>query len=240
MPELTKRLETLESKPPVSENFKDIKPQKGMTPDAARDYWDKENPFQSNGPALKSRIEPVDGHYVSYEERLKPVPIDNPGRGIWTGDPGESKYIPSDETERGKAAKEKLAEAGLDGITYANAEPDFSECAEATVEIDEMTENRLDYVDADGNEKQGNFSQADIKCAEQWNANQRDGRSDWTATEVRDWRRDNKYSWHERCDTRTMDLVSYDIHSYFRHSGGCAECSAWNHSKLTSGGVFDD
>lgn len=114
----------------------------------------------------------------------------------------------------------------MDSIEYKNCEPDFSRCAEATVTIDDMTEHRYNYYNEEGTLMRGNFRQADEKCAEQWNDSRRDGRSDWQAFEVRDWRHENDLTWHERSDTRTMDLVSYDIHSYFGHSGGCSECRA--------------
>ena len=178
-----------------------------------------------------------DGYYSDYKTRMDQTPKDGE-RGHWEGERGESKYVPSDQTDAGKDAKDKLEEKGMDGIEYKDAEPDFSECAEATVEIDNMTEHRYDYYDAKGNYTSGNFSQADAKCAEKWNESQRDGRTDWKAEDVRDWRRENNYSWHERCDTRTMDLVSYDIHSFFGHYGGCAECRGRDAADI--GGGFDE
>ena len=132
-----------------------------------------------------------------------------------------------------------MAEKDQDGVEYNYAEPDFSESAEATVEIDNMTEHRDDYIDADGKYQSGNFSQADAKCAEKWNASNKYGKSDWTAAEVRDWRRENQCSWHERCDTRTMDLVSRDIHSYFGHYGGCSEGKVRDAVNVDGGG-FDE
>lgn len=69
---------------------------------------------------------------------------------------------------------------------YESAEPDFSKCSEAEVEIDNMTENRENYVDENGEYQQGNFTQADAKCAERWNSTKRDGKDDWTAADVRD------------------------------------------------------
>lgn len=63
----------------------------------------------------------------------------------------------------------------MNGIEYKNAEADFSKCAEATVSIENMTSNRSD-----------NFQQADVKCAEQWNAAGKDGKTDWTANGVRE------------------------------------------------------
>lgn len=209
--------------------FKEIKPKTDMTVSEAKSFVDS---------LFKETHDTSDGYYNSYETRLDRTPLDGI-RGSWEGDRGESKYVPSEETERGKAAHDKLAEKGMDGIEYKYAEPDFSECAEATVEIDNMTEHRDDYPNADGNYTPGNFSQADAKCAHQWNNSQRDGRTDWKPEDVRDWRRENSYSWHERCDTRTMDLVDYDIHSYFGHYGGCSECKVRDSANVDGGG-FDE
>lgn len=211
-----------------AQNFQDIKPESGMTVSEANKYWDN---------IFNEKTEVSDGYYNSYETRLSRTPLDNL-RGHWEDERGESKYVPSDETEEGKAARDKLAEKNMDGIEYKYAEPDFSECAEATVEIPNMTENRLDYYDEDGNLKRGNFSQADLKCSEQWNDSQRDGRTDWKPEDIREWRRENNCSWHERCDTHTMDLVPQEIHSYFSHSGGCAECKVRDAADL--GGGFDE
>ena len=215
-------------KPEVSE-AREIKPQTSMSLSEAKAFI--ENLF-------REKQEAADGHYVPYKERLNHVPAEGE-RGKWEGEAGESKYIPSDSTEEGRAALEKLSEKGEEGIEYKDAEPDFSKCAEATVEIDDMTEYRYDYDDADGNREEGNFSQADCTCAERWNALGKDGKSDWTAADVRDWRREHQCSWHERCDTRTMDLVPSEIHGYFGHSGGCAECRARD-AVHADGGGFDE
>lgn len=226
----------LHNKPEVAEgqktditNFREIKPERDTSISDARSFVDS---------LFKEPYDSPDGYYNSYEDRVKYTPSENSNRGEWTGERGESKFIPSEETDEGKAAKEKLAELGKDGVDYEYAEPDFSECAEATVEIGDMTENRHDYQDAGGNYRSGNFSQADAKCAEQWNTSQKDGKSDWTAADVRDWRRENKCSWHERCDTKTMDLVPREIHEFFKHSGGVAECKARDSANI--GGEFDE
>lgn len=230
MTEVSKKPEVSEVQKPEATAFKDIKPETDMTVSEAKSFVD--SLFKESHDALD------DGYYNSYETRSGNIPVDG-DRGHWEGERGESKYIPSDSTELGKAAKEKLAEKGMDGIEYNYAEPDFSECAEATVEIDGMTEHRDDYYNADGDYTFGNFSQADVKCADQWNNSQRDGRTDWKPEDVREWRRENSYSWHERCDTRTMDLVAYDIHSYFGHYGGCSECKARDAANIDGGG-FDE
>lgn len=160
-------------------------------------------------------------YFSTYEERLRQTPKEDGERGEWEGQRGESKYIPNDEE-----IAQILEEYGLDGIMYEDAIPDFSDVSECTVEIDNMTENRSE-----------NFSQCDKKCAEQWNKEARDGRTDWTARDVAKWRRENGYSWHERNDMKTCDLVPTKINDYFGHLGGVSECKKRD---ADNGGDFDD
>lgn len=167
-------------------------------------------------------------HYVPEKERLDHTPSETSEHGSWTGERGNSKFIPSHNTEDGRLACEKLKDYNEVGVVYRDAEPDFSPVSEATVEIESMTANRPD-----------NFFQADTKCAEQWNAIKRENRTDWTALDVRNYRRENNLSWHECCDRKTMNLVPQEIHGLCKHSGGVAECKARDTAK-TLGGVFDD
>lgn len=169
----------------------------------AVEYWNKD--FSMNSE--------FGGRYNSYADRIDHTLKDKTKFGEYEGERGESKFTPSEETEAGCKAKEKLAEYDMDGVEYKNAEPDFSKCSEATVEIDDMTSNRP-Y----------NYSQADAKCAEQWNKEAKDNRTDWTDEDVANYRSENKLSWHERCDLKSMDLVHQDIHDFFKHLGGVSEC----------------
>ena len=230
-----KSSEVNETKAPEVENYRNIQPENGMTVAEAKDFWNKE----FTAELLENTDSEFGGKYNSYEKRLGCVPADGE-TGKFEGERGNSKFIPSDETERGAACKEKLAEYGKDGIEYKNLEPDFSEVSEGTVKIDNMTEHRDDYYDENGELQSGNFSQADAKLAEQWNEQQRDGRTDWTDEDIYEWRHDpaHQCSWHERCDTKTMDLVPYDIHSYCKHLGGVSECKA--RDSVNDGGGFDE
>lgn len=161
-------------------------------------------------------------YYSTYDERLKQTPAEETERGEWDGERGESKFTPTDEK-----VKEILAKYGLDGIEYNDAIPDFSECSESTVEIDDMSEIRSK-----------NFKQCDEKCAEQWNQEARDGRTDWTAREVKEWREENGYTWHERNDMKTCDLVPTEVNDYFGHLGGVSECK--KRDANDDGGGFDE
>ena len=160
-----------------------------------------------------------EGYQSSYKERYDQTPVEGE-RGSWTGDRAESCYKPNAETEKGAKAAEKLSEYGLDGIEYEDAVPNFDGCAEETVEID-MTENRYSNV-SEG--IVGNFEKADTECAKKWNAEGKDGKTDWTARDVADYRRDYNMTWHECIDRKTCQMLSRDIHDYFGHSGGVCEC----------------
>ena len=212
MPEI-KSHEVAEVKNPQTENFKHIKPESEISPTEAKSFWE--------GEAER---------YNPYQTRLDHTPKVDSENGHWEDNNrrGESKFIPDKTTEEGKAAAERLKEYGIDGIEYRNAEPDFSPISKATVKIENMTECR-----------ESNFKQADIKCAEKWNNEAKDNRTDWTASEVKSWRKDNNYSWHERCDTVTMDLVPREVHSACKHIGGVSECKVRD-SIGNVGGEFDE
>lgn len=170
-----------------------------------------------NTELIKAFWDSLESDYLStYEERIRHTPTGkNTERGHWEDERGESKYIPSDEK-----IKEMLAKYGLDGIVYKDGTPDFSRYSEATVEIDNMSENRQG--------KDGNFEQADQKCAEQWSKESRDGKTDWTGRDIANWRRENGYSWHECNDRKTCQLIPTEINDYFGHFGGVGECKKAN------------
>ena len=107
------------------------------------------------------------------------------------------------------------------------------------VKITGMTENRENYSDSTGEIALGNFSQADIELAKAWNLGRREGRSDWEARDVLNYRKANKLTWHEKCDTETMVLVRFEINLFFKHSGGCSECRVRD-AAGTDGGGFDE
>ena len=154
------------------------------------------------------------GQYKTYEERLKEVPK-NLMFGTFEGVYAESMFIPSSRTARGIEAIRELDNFGLKGINYRNGEPDFETCAYAVVKISDMSSYRDD-----------NFKSADTVCAAMWNAQVRDGKSNWISQDVKAYRKANNLSWHEKCDTETMVLVKSIINEFFDHSGGVAECKA--------------
>lgn len=201
------------------------------------------NPDQRNGLEVKNekldeakqynpdeRITEIkpdkDGFYTKLKDRIKYTPkdlLEGGFRGSWDGERGNSLFRPKYEF-----MKNELKKYGVEGINYKNGEADFSPVVAAIVKIDNMTAKRYG--------KGGNFEQANTKLAEQFNKEKKDGRSDWSARDVDKWRKENKLSWHECCDCKTMELVPEKIHGYFKHSGGCAECKVRDGIK----GGFDE
>lgn len=146
-------------------------------------------------------------------DEVKGCPIEGNG-GHWEGERGNSKWFPNrDEIPKnpltnpdGLTWGQILDKYGIDGIEFKNGEPDFSPVAKGTVEIDHFTDNRYG--------KGGNFDQACERLAEQRGC---------TKEEVKAWMKENKYTWHERSDCKTMDKVPTEIHGNIRHSGGISE-----------------
>lgn len=156
---------------------------------------------------LNSLNEPIN-LLVKVEVR---IPISG---GEWSGQLGNSEWVPGDEIVPKQPLGNEMAwreikdQYGIEGIPFNDGEPDFSAVSEASVEIDDFTTDR-----------NANFSQADEACAQAWSEEGKDGKT-WTAADVRDYRKENQLSWHERSDQKTMDLVPQVIHGNVPHSGG--------------------
>lgn len=138
---------------------------------------------------------------TSYEERFQQTP-----REGWDG-------------QRGESWCEKEINGKIERVLYNNSIPDFTPYSKANVEIPNMSGERY----GEG----GNFEQADNALADRWNQEGKDSRHDWTAAEVRDWRRENlsDNTWHECTDRKTCQLIPRDINAHFGHLGGVGECN---------------
>lgn len=132
--------------------------------------------------------------------------------GEWSGEPGNSEWHPDRDVEPGdrngtnpdhKTWGEIMDQYGFESIPFNDGEPDFSEDSKGEVEIDDFTDDR-----------DSNFSQADEKLAEQRGC---------TPEEVAKWREENKYTWHECKDCKTMQKVPTEVHGNISHSGGVSE-----------------
>jgi hypothetical protein len=131
--------------------------------------------------------------------------------GGWEGEPGDSFWKPDRDkipenpktNPDGQTWGEILDEFGIEGIPFKDGEPDFSDVAKGEVEIEDFSEDRAD-----------NFDAADEALAKQRGC---------TKEEVREWRKENGYTWHECSDMKTMQKVPTKVHGNVPHSGGISE-----------------
>jgi hypothetical protein len=91
-------------------------------------------------------------------------------------------------------------------VRFKDGYPDFSEISKGDVRIDDFSTDRTK-----------NFAQADMKFAEQKNMAPED---------VSSWRKENRHTWHECEDMRTMQLVPSEVHGNIAHSGGVSRAKA--------------
>lgn len=137
--------------------------------------------------------------------------------GEWTEEPGNSDWKPNPSIEPGdrngtnpesKTWEEIMEQYGFESIPFRDGEPDFSEVSKGEVEIDDFSDDRS-----------SNFDQADEKLAEQKGC---------TPEEVAAWREENKYTWHECKDCKTMHKVPTEVHGNISHSGGISKYKSDN------------
>lgn len=166
---------------------------------------------------IRSSVESCD-YPSSYKERLDRTPSIETPNGKWSGDRGESMFIPTADRVR-----EILRNKGLEGINYKDGIPDFNPISEAKVTIQGMSQHRLSQMGENGERIVGNYEKADTECAKAWNLEQRDGKDDWTHQDVKKWREANEYTWHEHNDMKTCSLVPTEVHKVCSHLGGVSE-----------------
>jgi hypothetical protein len=187
--------------------FTSLKEVKSMIPDVAGTIWGrnrdaipkidvKKSPHQ-----LEEKPTPP---LLNETEQSLPYTYLPDSNGRWSGKRGNSEWIPDKESSLGQI----LSKYGRESITFKDNYPDFSPFTKATVEIEDFSPNRWE-----------NFAQADKKLAETWTASGKDGKI-WTATDIGEYRRTNKLTWHEKEDQATMQLVDTNVHGNTPHSGG--------------------
>ena len=158
-----------------------------------------------------------DGYYTSLEFRKRFGPSTEAN---WDSSPGNSLCRPDVTTEKGRAVKQELARAGLEGIVYKGCVPDFGPVAKETVTIDKMT------PDIDTNKSQAYRAVADRWSAEGRPDEEGNPKTDWISRDVADWKKENNLAFHECSDMHTCQFVPQTIHSHYSHSGGRSECAA--------------
>lgn len=133
-----------------------------------------------------------------------------PGNSVWHPDP---EYVPPEKSKNpdkpysnpdSLSWREILNKYGIDGVEFKNGFPVFDEVSKATVKIE-------GFATGGNDAKIQNFAKADKALAEQYSCRPED---------VRAWRKENNYTWHECEDKETMQLVPNEIHANISHDGG--------------------
>lgn len=154
---------------------------------------------------------------LEYNEITTRTPENN---GSWSGMRGNSAwmpdrdYIPPEKSRNPETSPysnpenltwgEILEKNKIEGVEFKNGFPVFQDISRGTVEIENFQTGGCDAKDK-------NFKQADIAMAE---------KNGYTPNEVKQWRKENNFTWHECEDKRTMQKVSNEVHANIPHDGG--------------------
>lgn len=182
-------------------------------------YREKKEVPDVFGPEKKIKLDPkilekLDSKPQIEKARVNRFPLNG---GIWTGERGNSDWIPDDNVipknrnesnPEGKTNREIKDKYKFEFIPFKDGEPDFSKVVKGEVQIENFSEKRPK-----------NYSQADIQLAKERGC---------TPQEIKKWRIENKYTWHECKDCKTMQLVPIEVHGNIEHKGGISEMKAKN------------
>lgn len=130
--------------------------------------------------------------------------------GKWLGEKGNSIWRPNEnytptnpKTNPDKLTWKEISEKyNVKEIKFVNNEPDFSPISKGTVDIEDFSLDRDD-----------NFAAADEELAKKRGC---------TRAEVTRWRKQHKYTWHEKSNCKTLEKVPTVVHGNVPHSGGIA------------------
>lgn len=143
-------------------------------------------------------------------------------KGEWGGEPGNSEFTPESTT-----ARELMRGYGRESVDYKDGVVDFAPFAKDCISIGHMTPDIVT-----------NREQAYKALSERWNAESRDGRTDWCSRDVADWKTGNNLEFHECSDLRTCQFVPAAIHQACKHTGGRYEARC--RDMMNNGGGFDE
>ena len=140
-------------------------------------------------------------------------PLTTPkSHGEWLGERGDSEWVMDDEfvpnlnNPEGLSIGEIKERYDFDAVQYKGKEPDFSPFLDekiGEIELDEFSHERT-----------GNGGTYDLAIQK---ASEKTGLS---ASEIKDYIKENNLTWHECADRKTIQLIPTIINSTFKHSGG--------------------
>lgn len=143
-------------------------------------------------------------------------------KGEWSGEKGNSEFTPANDE-----ARETIKEFDRETVGYKDGVVDFSPFAKETVSIENMTSDIVT-----------NRTEAYRALSKKWNAEAKDGRTDWSSRDVADWKSENNLEFHECSDLKTCQFVPAEIHQACKHAGGRYEARC--REAMNAEGGFDE
>lgn len=129
--------------------------------------------------------------------------------GMWLGDPGNSEFVPND-----LEAQKVMREYGQESVSIHSSHPDFSPFSiHETPWGSQICEVEVGHMTSQRTGTDGNYFQADEELARKIGKGV-------TSDDVRHYREQNKLTWHEVEDGKTMQLIPTVINSSVAHTGG--------------------
>ena len=202
-------------------NYEEIKDNDRKMKECMPSFFDNIN-YESGRKDLYEPVKlPEDGEINEFLKKVFDInQVRMPDKnGSWEGERGNSiwkpdrDYIPPEKSTSQKKTYsnpdnlnwgEILDKYGIEGIEFKNGYPEFGEVSKGSVEIE-------GFETGGSPEKNRNFRKAEIVLAEQKGCRPED---------VRKWREENNYTWHECEDKKTMQKVPNEVHANIVHDGG--------------------
>lgn len=144
--------------------------------------------------------------------------------GRWTGEPGESLWIPDDgvvppdkgySNMHGKTWRQIKAENGFQGINFSDGRADFRPVTKQEVVFDwerELGQEGIRHIVETGDRQylhEAGFALLARKMVK-------------SVQEVKEYKERLNLVWHEEPDCETLRLVVREVHDNIRHFGGVA------------------
>ncbi len=188
--------------------------------DGIRDEGLKQRKFDALPESDQRMLEALWGQLFSDRGR-KNIPTSG---GRWTGEPGESLWIPDDgvvppdkgySNMHGKTWRQIKAENGFQGISFSDGRADFRPVTKQEVVFDWERELGLEgirHIVETGDRQylhEAGFAMLARKMGK-------------SVQEVKEYKERLNLVWHEEPDCETLRLVVREVHDNIRHFGGVA------------------
>ena len=188
--------------------------------DGIRDEGLKQRRFDELPESDQRMLDALWGQLFSDKGR-KNIPTSG---GLWTGEPGDSIWIPDDSVippdkgysnMHGKTWRQIKSENNIRGISFSDGRADFRPVTRQEVTFDwerELGKDGIRHIVETGDRQylhEAGFALLASKLGK-------------SVQEVKEYKERLNLVWHEEPDCETLRLVAREVHDNIRHFGGVA------------------